>query len=105
MTQVSEDKGLAMAVGEVRGQLRELIHSVNNVSQKVDAVAEKVAVASNIPARVDDLDNRVTALETDKNKRDGAMGFGGWLLRSPLFGWLATAAVAAWALVKGKMGQ
>lgn len=101
----NDDMGLARAVGKIEGQNREIIHALNNVSQKVDALGEKVAAGSNLPGRVDDLDRRVTALETDKNKRDGAMGFGGWLLRSPLFGWLATAAVAAWAVFQGKAGQ
>lgn len=101
----NDDGGLYRAVGKIEGQLREVIHGLNNVSQKVDALGEKVAAGSNLPARVDDLDTRVTALETDKNKRDGAMGFGGWLLRSPLFGWLATAAIAVWAVLKGKAGQ
>ena len=105
MPPTNDDMGLARAVGKIEGQLRELIHGQNNQSQKLDAIAREVATNSKVPAQVADLDSRVTALETDKNKRDGAMGFGGWLLRSPLFGWLATAAVVAWAALKGKAGQ
>lgn len=101
----SEDIGLARAVGKIEGQNREIVHALNNMSQKFDALAEKVATNSNIPARVDDHEARIGKLESDKDRRDGAMGFGGWLLRSPLFGWLATAAVAAWAVLKGKAGQ
>lgn len=101
----SDLQAIVMAVGRLEGRVGELIHGQNSQGQKLDAIAEKVAVASNIPARVDDLDQRVTALETDRDKREGAMGLGGWLLRSPLFGWLATAAVTAWALFKGKAGQ
>lgn len=91
-----------MTLGEVKGQLREVVHSVNNMSQKIDALAGRVAASSNIPGDLAALDVRVTALETDKHKRDGAMGFGGWLLKSPLVGWLATAAVAVWAFLQGR---
>jgi hypothetical protein len=93
-----------MMLGELKGQMRELIHNVNNMSQKLDGLTEKVIGAQELPAKVEAIERRVTALETDKNRRDGAMGFGGWLLKSPLIGWLATAAVALWALLKGKIG-
>ena len=99
------DPDTAMMLGEMRGQLRELIHQGNNQAMKNDAVAKALAKLESIPDQLTKIEQRLTALETDKNKRDGAMGFGGWLLRSPLFGWLATAAVVAWAALKGKAGQ
>lgn len=91
-----------MILGELRGQLRELIHNINNLSSKVDAVNEKVIASGSLPATVRDHEERIGALEADKNRRDGAMGFGGWLLRSPIVGWLATIAIALWAIMKGK---
>jgi hypothetical protein len=92
-----------MMLGEMKGQLRELIHNLNSMSTKIDALTEKVIGAAGLPAKVKEIDDRVTALEADKNKRDGAMSLGGWLLRSPLIGWLATAGIGLWALLKGKL--
>lgn len=80
----------------------EAIHTANNTAAKVDALAEKVAFHTNLPARVDDLDTRVSSLETDRDRRDGAMGFGGWLLKSPIVWWLVSMALAAWALLRTK---
>jgi len=34
------DQAGMMILGELRGQLRELIHNINNLSSKVDAVNE-----------------------------------------------------------------
>ena len=42
----------------------------------------------------------LTALETDKNRRDGAYGFGGAVLRSPLVAWLLAAAVVVFEWIK-----
>lgn len=92
-----------MMLGEMKGQMRELIHNVNTLSAKMDSLTERVVGAAGLPAKVKELEDRVAALEADKNKRDGAMSFGGWLLRSPMIGWLATAAVTLWALLRGRM--
>ena len=92
-----------MMLGEMKGQMRELIHNVNTLSAKMDSLTERVVGAAGLPGRVKELEDRVAVLEADKNKRDGAMSIGGWLLRSPLIGWLATAAVMLWAVLKEKM--
>ncbi|MES1971787.1 MAG: hypothetical protein V4472_04955 [Pseudomonadota bacterium] len=91
-----------LLLGEMKGQLRELIHNLNTMSAKIDSLTERVIGASGLPGKVRELEERIAALEADKNKRDGAMGFGSWLLRSPAIAWLATAGVAIWALLKGK---
>lgn len=93
-----------MMLGELKGQMRELIHNVNNMSMKLDGLTREVVGAQDLPHKVDALDRRVTELETDKNRRDGAMGFGGWLLKSPIVGWLVGAALTAWVLIRGKIG-
>ena len=90
------------ALGRIEGQMREMIHTMNNLSQKTDALVIAVTEMKGLPADVAALDARVTALEADRNRRDGAMGFGGWILRSPLLGWLATAAAFVWAYLKGR---
>lgn len=59
------DPNALLLLGEIRGQLRELIHTGNNNSAKLDA-----------------LGLRVAALEADKNRRDGAFGFFEWFVKN-----------------------
>ena len=101
MTDSIDTTGLML--GEMKGQLRELIHNLNTMSAKIDSLTERVVGAAGLPAKVKELEERIMLLEADKNKRDGAMGLGGWLLRSPMIGWLVTAGIALWALLKGKL--
>jgi hypothetical protein len=91
-------------LGELKGQMREVVHTLNNMSMKLDGLSEKVISAQELPSKVAEIDRRVTILETDKNRRDGAMGLGGWLLHSPLVGWLVGAGITAWVMLKGKLG-
>ena len=91
-----------MMLGELKGQMGELIHNVNNLSRKVDVLAERVIGAAGLPAKVKDLEDRIAVLEADKNKREGALGFGASLLKSPALAWLAGAAISAWAILTGK---
>lgn len=80
------DPNTLLLLGEIRGQLRELIHTGNNNSAKLDA-----------------LGLRVQALETERNRRDGAVGLVHSILRSPAIGWLVGAAITAWAILTGKV--
>lgn len=80
------DPNTLLLLGEIRGQLRELIHNSNNNSQKLDALAI-----------------RVTALESDKNRREGAQGVFHTLLKSPALGWLIGGATMIWAFLTGRL--
>lgn len=80
MTQANDLQQLTMAIGRLEGRMGEAIHTANNTAQKVDALAEKVAINTNLPARVEVLENRVDELKAAENRRAGVMGFGGWLL-------------------------
>lgn len=95
------DPNTAMLLGEVRGQLREIIHNMNNQGQERAAMARQLAKLEQVPDRLTAIESRLNSLETDRHRRDGAMGFGVWLLKSPLVGWIAGAGVAVWAYVKG----
>jgi hypothetical protein len=75
-----------LILGEIRGQLRELIHNSNNNAAKLDA-----------------LSIRVAALEGEKNRREGASGLVHLVLKSPAIGWLVGAAITAWAVLTGKV--
>ena len=106
--QTPSDPGTAFQLGKIEGQLRELIHTQNNQAMKGDAVAEKISRLENLPDDIAEiktglakLDTRLTTLEIDKHRRDGALGFGGALMRSPVVVWLAVAALAVWTWWKG----
>lgn len=98
----------SLLLGEVRGQLRELIHTSNNTAQKVDAIGSKVVSLDGLPAIIAEskadlaaLGVRVDTLERDRDERKGAQGIIALILKSPALGWLMGAAVAVWALLKG----
>jgi len=80
------DTGIALLLGEIRGQMRELIHSTNTTGMKIDALAA-----------------RVSALEAEHNRRQGASNVLQTFLRSPALGWFVGAAVSAWAILTGKV--
>lgn len=88
MTQATDFASLSMTLGEVRGQLREVIHTMNNTAQKIDALTREVVEAKGLPAdlaalevRLGMAEARLALLEAAENKRVGAMGLGNWLLK------------------------
>lgn len=95
---------MEIMVGEIRGQLREIVHATNNNSSKLDQVGKQLAKLEDLPTALGDLTTRVAALEAEKSKGDGAKGVIAWLLQSPLIGWIATAAIAFWAFIERKHG-
>lgn len=99
------DPNMMMILGEVRGQLREIIHTMNNQSMKNDAVAKQLAKLESMPEQLSKLEARMTALEQDRYRRDGAMGLGSWLMKTPLLGWVVGICIAAWAYFREGVGQ
>lgn len=73
-------------LGQIQGQLRELIHSSNNNGQKLEALGVRVA-----------------ALEAANDRREGASGVIQSIMKSPAIGWLVGAAITAWAILTGKV--
>jgi hypothetical protein len=94
--QTPADPGTAFQLGKIEGQLRELIHQQNNEAMKNTARDEKLAKLSNVPDDIQAIKVEIATLKTDKDRRDGAIGFGGALMRSPLFVWLGMIALAVW---------
>lgn len=92
----------AMMLGEMKGQLRELIHQGNNQAMKNDAVARTLAKLETIPDDIAEIKARLTTLEADRHRREAERGMLGMMLRSPLVGWLAGFALALWAWWKGQ---
>ena len=83
-----DDQSMTLAVGRMEGQLREVVHTVNNLAQKFEDVARAVDKTSHIPAAVAEnkaatvaLEVRVTALEASENQRKGAVRLTEWAIR------------------------
>ena len=84
--QESADPNTMLILGEIRGQLREIIHSTNNISQSVTA-----------------LGLRVSALEAKDQRREGATGVVSAVLHSRTLGWVVGGATTLWAIVTGRL--
>lgn len=100
MTTQTEISTLAVKVGEISGQLRELIHQQNNMAQKLEGLTTKMFET---PARSDfeKLEKRVEALEAEHHRNTGAKGVVLGFLKSPIAAWIAAAIAAAYAYIKG----
>ncbi len=105
-----DSQSMAVAIGEIRGQLKELIHTSNNNSHLLNGLTERVLLAANLPDRLSALEaeqKRMSAaldgLSADKNRRDGASGIISTLAKSPALGWIAGVAIAAYAAISGKV--
>lgn len=100
MTAQTEIGTLAVKVGEISGQLRELIHQQNNMAMKLDGLTERMLTS---PTRADfeKLEQRVEALEAERHRNDGARGFILGVMRSPVAAWLVAAGAALFAAFKG----
>lgn len=78
-----------MLLGELRGQVRELVHGVNNLRQDVGTVFDKMAAQQSVPAdivrmeaEIAAIEVRVTALEVAEHQRRGALSLGAVLLKT-----------------------
>lgn len=85
---MSETSDLHIMLGEIRGQLREMIHTTNNTASKVDALGREVSEIKGIAVTVAALDVRVTKLEgkvstltTSEDKRTGATSLAEWIVK------------------------
>jgi len=80
------DAGISYQLGQISGQLRELIHNMNSLQSSINAIGIRVA-----------------ALEASENRRDGATGLLMTIMKSPAIGWLVGAAISAWAILTGRV--
>lgn len=97
----SDIGALTLAVGEMRGQMREMIHAQNNLAQKVDFLTERALLAPTT-AQIEALHKRVDALEATNDRNDGAKGVWATILQSRFAAWVAAAIGGAYiAIDKG----
>lgn len=97
------DPATAAAVGEVRGQLRELIHSVNDLGQRNEANSRILVKLEDMPSRLTKIEDRLTTLETTEHRREGERGVLHAVLRSPTIAWLIAGAIGLWVAFKERL--
>lgn len=82
MTDLNEIGQVVYLLGKLEGQVRELVHSVNNTAQIVTGLTDKVNSTIGLPEKVADHERRITILEAQENKRVGAIGLGAWIVKA-----------------------
>jgi predicted RNase H-like nuclease (RuvC/YqgF family) len=112
---------ISQAIGRLEGKVdaldvytHEREHNIDNLRAMVNGLSAQMSrdVASakgeisatlstaieRVEARMQTIDDRVSALETIREQQRGASNIVSWTLQSPLVGWLVAAAlfVAAW---------
>lgn len=92
-----------MVIGEMRGQLRELVHSVNNQSSKIDGMATQIAALGPIAADIAALKGKVAKLEESANQQTGAGAVVKMILNSPLAYWIIGLAAFIWLTLTGRV--
>lgn len=86
---VPEDASHAMILGEMRGQLREVVHGLNNLSGKFDGLSREVIGLGVLAKDVIELKTKqeqdvkaltaeIEALKSEKDQRTGAVNFINW---------------------------
>ena len=91
-----------MILGELRGQVRELVHSTNNIGMKVDALAREVIALGPLAADIAEIKSRVAKLEESGNQQSGAYKTVGVILNSPVLVWVVALAGLIWATMTGR---
>lgn len=77
-----DDISTAMLLGEMRGQLRELVHGQNNLSAKVDGLSREVITLTALAADMADIKMRMKVLEETRQQQAGAASFAGWVFKN-----------------------
>lgn len=103
MPDVTDHTQLALAIGEMRGQVREMVHTQNNLLQQVQSMASIVIASAGLPDVVAALALRVTALEKEGNMRNGREGVIVAIARSPALGWVVGAITTLALWLTGKI--
>lgn len=91
-----------LILGEIRGQLREVVHSQNNMNMKIDGLTREVIGFAAIAEDVGELKADVRLLKEQSNRRQGAEGALAVIVKSPLIQWIATLALAVWIYFTGR---
>jgi hypothetical protein len=86
---VPEDTTHAMILGEMRGQLREVVHGLNNLSGKFDGLSREVIglaglakdvieIKTQLAQETKDLRDEIDKLKSERDQRTGAANLVTW---------------------------
>ena len=81
-TPMEDNSTHAMILGEMRGQLRELVHSQNNLSGKFDALSREVIGLAPLATDIADLKLRMRVLEERGQQQKGATNLVEWVFKN-----------------------
>lgn len=92
-------------IGGLDATMRDLKHSNNNLAQKVEGLAVVVARTAALQEAMADHDARIKHLETDKHRRDGAIGLLEWVSKHWPFLGLSGVLIAWIGYANGLLGN
>lgn len=91
-------------LGELIAEVRTVKHNQRNDSQKLDSVNHLIEQVKDIKSEQERHDGRITLLEADKLRREGAVSLVEWVSRHWPFTILITALAAFIAWANGRVG-
>ncbi len=83
-------------LGKLSGQVKELIHTIGQIGQKVEFLGQSAVRTNLMHDDIKDLKSAITKLEASENRREGATNTLRWLITSPVIPWIAFAGVVGW---------
>jgi hypothetical protein len=89
-----------LILGEIRGQLREVVHSQNNMNMKIDGLTREVVGFAAIAEDVGELKSDVRQLKEQRLVRQGAESTVMTIIKSPMIQYLLTIALAIYVFFK-----
>ncbi|QSR18397.1 hypothetical protein [Novosphingobium sp. KA1] len=96
------DNSMALMLGEIRGEVRQVVDHVATLAGKIDALTASLHQMAHLPAELQALKDRVATLEAAEQQRRGAMGLGSIIIKA--LPWLPPAIVAGGAAAVAMKG-
>lgn len=88
-----DDTSHSMILGELRGQMREMVHGLNNLNTKFDGLSREVIglgvlakdvieIKTTMAQEIKNLRDEIDSLKSERDKRTGAANLINWALRN-----------------------
>lgn len=92
-----------MVLGELRGQVRELVHGVNGLNMKVDGLTREVVALGPLGADIAEIKARLAKLERSDGEQSGAFNILKLILTSPVVLALLVTIASVYVTMSGKV--
>lgn len=100
---------LALALGEMRGQLKELVHNVAGKAQRDEAMGRTIAKLESIPddikeirKSIGEIESRMAQVELKQGQEEAKQGLLWAIFKSPTTAWVIALAGLVWASMTGR---